>query len=67
MDKIEIYENALRTIARHALRRKMLKTPPEPEEFWAEVMERPIELVWLLEQLGNTAMDALQAGEKADG
>ena len=34
MNKIEIYENALRTIARHALRRKMVKDPISIKEFY---------------------------------
>ena len=34
MNKVEIYENALRTIARHALRRRMVKDPMPMKEFY---------------------------------
>ena len=34
MDKTEIYETALRTIARHALRRRMVKDPMPLKEFY---------------------------------
>ena len=34
MDKVEIYETALRTIARHALRRRMVKDPMPLKEFY---------------------------------
>ena len=34
MTKAEIYENALRTIARHALRRRMVKDPMPLKEYY---------------------------------
>ena len=34
MTKAEIYENALRTIARHALRRRMVKDPVPLKEYY---------------------------------
>jgi len=34
MDKVEIYENALRTIARHTMRRRMVINPEPLKEFY---------------------------------
>ena len=34
MTKVEVYENALRIIARHALRRRMVKDPMSLKEYY---------------------------------
>ena len=62
-DKQEIYETALRNILFKCHKRKMLKDPPPPEEWWGPVLDNPIELVGLLEMVGDIAFDALKQGE----
>ena len=62
-DKQEIYETALRSILFKCHKRKMLKDPPSPEEWWGPVLDNPIELVGLLEMVGDIAFDALKQGE----
>ena len=57
-DKLQIYEDALKAILFKCHKRKMLKNPPPPEEWWGPVMENPIELVGLLEMVGDIAYDA---------
>ena len=62
-DKQEIYETALRNILFKCHKRKILKDPPPPEEWWGPVLDNPIELVGLLEMVGDIAYDALKEGE----
>ena len=68
MTKVEIYEAALRKIARHGLRRKMVKDPPSIREYYDGLCfgQKRNELAELYEMLGQTAMDALEEAEKKD-
>ena len=61
--KCEKYEHALRSILFKCHKRKMLKNPPSQEEWWGPVMENPIELVGLLEMMGDIAYEALKEPE----
>ena len=63
MTKEQIYEDALKNIIFKCHRRKMYKNPPPPEEYWEPVMHNPIEVVWLLETVGDIAEDALKEKE----
>lgn len=61
--KILAYELALQTILFKCHKRKMLKNPPPPEEWWGPLMEYPIELVALLESVGDIAYTALNEAD----
>jgi hypothetical protein len=60
----EIFEQALRIILFKAHKRKMLKSPPPKEEWWGFIMSSPIELVDIIEQMGDIAYKALADGDK---
>jgi len=64
--KIEIYDEALSSIIWKANKRFMLRNPPPPEEFWKGVMEHPIELVTLLEWIGQIANQAIKDAANAE-
>jgi len=67
MTKAEvIYEHALRQIALKTLRRKLLKNPPSAADYWTEFFCTPKEWSTWVEDLGELAKDALEAGEKKD-
>jgi len=62
--EIDIYKDALTKIARHALRRKMLKHPPSIKEFYDELcIGSRNELAEIFEMLGEIANAALEDGD----
>jgi len=67
MTKAEaIYEHALRQIAFKTLKRKMLKDPPPAADYWSDFFCTPKEWSTWVEDLGEIAKSALEAGEKKD-
>jgi hypothetical protein len=68
MPKAEaVYEHALRQIAFKTLKRKMLKNPPTAVDYWSDLFCTPKEWSSWVEELGEIAKAALEAGEKKDG
>ena len=61
--KIRAYELALQTILFKCHKRKMLKNPPSQKEWWGPLMDSPIELVGLLESVGDIAYMALNEAD----
>jgi hypothetical protein len=67
MSKTEaVYEHALRQIAFKTLKRKMLKDPPPAADYWSDLFCTPKEWSSWVEELGEIAKAALEAGEKKD-